>query len=93
MAERFFKNENETGTVSSNGLTLYFKNETKSITHVQKRRIMETFFTQYPKLIKQYNTEALKMVTFFIDPGYEAVTEAGGSSVRLNPVFFYKDPG
>ena len=60
---------------------------------MQKRRIMETFFTQYPKLIKQYNTEALKMVTFFIDPGYEAVTEAGGSSVTLNPVFFNKHPG
>jgi hypothetical protein len=47
---------------------------------------------QYPKLIAKYNNESPKTVTFFIDPSYAGIAEAGGSTIRFNPAWFDKNP-
>jgi predicted alpha-1,2-mannosidase len=87
----FFKNENKIDTIIKNGLTLYFKDEDKSFTEEHKQRFIETYFTQYPKLMKQYNAGSKKEVTFFIDAKYTGVAEAGDLTVRFNPAWFNKN--
>ena len=81
----------EMDTISKNGLTLYFRDEDKAFTDEHKQRFVEMFFTQYPKLIKQYNSASTKNVTFFIDTKYNGVAEAGGGRVRFNPIWFNKN--
>lgn len=79
-------------TFTKKGLTLHIKDEDNSYTDAYRKRIAEVFFLQYPKLIKKYNTNSPKTVTFFIDKTYTGVAEAGGNQVRFNPAFFNKNP-
>ncbi len=82
---------NKTDTILRDGLTLYFIDEYSSFTLSHKKRFIDMYFTQYPKLFNKYNDVAPRAVTFFIDPKYNGVAEAGGSRVRFNPVFFNKN--
>lgn len=79
-------------TIAKDGLTLIFRDEENTINAAMKKRLVDAYFQQYPKLIAKYNSESPKTVTFFIDPAYAGVAEAGGSTVRFNPAWFAKNP-
>lgn len=79
-------------TINRNNLTLYVDDAQSSLTPEYKKRLIEAYFQQYPKLIARYNSESPKAVTFFIDPSYTGIAEAYGSRVRFNPAWFLKNP-
>jgi hypothetical protein len=56
-------------------------------------RMVETYFTVYPKLAETFNREAAKKVTFLIDPSYEGVAATARDVIMYNPEWFVKHPG
>jgi hypothetical protein len=79
-------------TISREGLTLYFIDEERSFSESYKKRIVDMYFLQYPKLLKKYNDSVSKKVVFFIDKTYSGVAEAGNGRVRFNPAWFASHP-
>ena len=73
--------------------TLIFINKQPGFDSVVKQKLVETFFTVYPKEAALYNTNTLKKVVFIIDPAYDGVAATAGSIVRFNPGWFKKHPG
>lgn len=56
-------------------------------------RLIDAFFTVYPKEARTYNRNTSKKVTFIIDPAYDGVAATGSDVVRYNPAWFHKYPG
>lgn len=83
---------NKTDTITRNGLTLYFMDEDRMFSDDYKKRFVDAYFLQYPKLISKYNLDSKKAVKFFIDGKYEGVAEAYGNTIRYNPAWFEKNP-
>lgn len=75
------------------GYTLTFISLDKDFDPKLKDRMIETFFIIYPKLVKEYNSEADKVVNFVIDTAYKGVAAAGGGRIVYNPVYFKQNPG
>jgi len=90
--EEFYKNETRPDTIIKNGLTLYFNDEEKSFTDAYKKRFVDTYFEQYPKLIKKYNPASPKAITFLIDKKYDGVAATSDGLIRYNPAWFDKNP-
>jgi len=65
---------------------LTFIEQDTSFSKALKEKLVETFFTVYPELAKEYNKKTIKDVTFVIDTGYKGV--AATSDARV--VFSYK---
>lgn len=68
------------------GYSLTFINGVSTFDPALKKRLIETFYTVYPKLAKAYNKETAKQVTFVIDSTYDGVAATSGTRV----VFSYK---
>ena len=58
-----------------------------------RNRMTEVFFTVYPKLTTEYNSNSLKEVTFFVDTAYNGVAEAGDGRVRFSHHWLRLHPG
>ncbi|RYZ18640.1 MAG: hypothetical protein EOO10_25450, partial [Chitinophagaceae bacterium] len=69
-------------SVVKNGYTLLFYVQSPNFDSTLKRRMIETFFTVYPKQVENYNPQAPKTVVFLIDPTYQGVAAALGNMVR-----------
>lgn len=74
------------------GYTLTVNNEAEDVDGDVVNSLVETFFTVYPVLTRNYNMNATKKVEFFIDPEYNGVAEAGGGRVRINPNWLKEHP-
>ena len=90
--------EKEYPTLSTDSLTkanytLLFINKDTALDAVVKQRLIDAFFTVYPKEAAMYNENTSKKVTFIIDPAYDGVAATGDDVVRFNPVWFHKHPG
>ncbi len=90
--------EKEYKTLSKDSLTkenytLIFINKDTALNDTVKRRLIDAFFTVYPKEAAMYNKSTSKKVTFIIDPAYDGVAATGGDVVRFNPEWFHKHPG
>jgi len=79
-------------TIKRKKLTLVFADNDNTLSTEFKQWMIETYFKQYPKLIKKYNRESPKLVTFFLDKDYKGVAAAGGGVIRYNPTWFHKNP-
>ncbi|MEO6582715.1 MAG: basic secretory protein-like protein, partial [Ferruginibacter sp.] len=88
----FFKNESKPDTITRNGLTLYFIDEERSFTDAYRKKFIDTYFEQYPKLIKKYNAASNNTITFFIDDKYDGVAATSAGTIRYNPAWFKKNP-
>ena len=73
--------------------TLIFINKDSALNNTVKRRLIDAFFSVYPKEAAMYNPHTAKKVTFMIDPAYDGVAATGNDTVRFNPQWFYKHPG
>jgi len=80
-------------TLKKDKFTLVFINKDAGFSEDVKNRLIDVFFTNYPKEVKLYNKNATKKVVFIIDPEYTGVAAAGGGIVRFNPEWFKKNPG
>jgi len=82
----------EKEVIKKKGLILTFINEDPTFSPALKTRMIETFFSVYPQLQKEYNQKTNKEVTFVIDTAYKGVAATGGDRVAYSPVWFQKHP-
>ncbi|RFM30579.1 basic secretory protein-like protein [Deminuibacter soli] len=79
-------------SIVKNGYTLIFINEDSAFSMVTKQKMVDAFFTVYPKEAARYNKATLKTVTFVIDPSYDGVAATGDGVARYNPIWLLKHP-
>jgi len=80
-------------TISRKGYTLVFLNKDTDLSKTVKDRLIEAFFSVYPKEAKMFNKHTIKKVVFFMDPDYKGVAATSGDIVRFNPKWFHSNPG
>lgn len=80
-------------TIKRGDYTLIFINKKAGFPEALKTRMIETFFTVYPKQASTYNPNTRKQVIFLVDPAYDGVAATAGSIIRYNPAWFDKHPG
>lgn len=78
--------------IQRNGYTLTFKSNFAALNPQLKQRLIETFFTVYPKLAKEYNQNTAKQVTFFVDTAYKGVAATANDQVVFSSVWMVKHP-
>lgn len=78
--------------VKKKGYTLTFESNFAELDPKLKKRLIETFFIVYPKLAKEYNPNALKEVTFFIDTAYKGVAATSNGKVTYSSIWMIKHP-
>jgi len=83
----------DTDSITKKGYTLIWINKDKDFNPALKKRLIDTYFVNYPKLAKTYNKDTRKKVTFVIDPDYKGVAATAGGIVRYSPEWFAKNPG
>jgi hypothetical protein len=76
-----------------NGYTLTFISQDPKLSPTVKSRMVEAFFTVYPRLAAEYNANTRKDVTFFVDTAYTGVAEAGNGRVRFSDDWLRLHPG
>lgn len=79
-------------SISRKGLTLIFINKDASFDQQVKQKMEETFFEVYPQLVKRFNRNAVKKVTFIIDPDYNGVAATSSDRVVYSSAWFKKNP-
>lgn len=80
-------------TLTKKKYTLIFIDKSPDLNPQVKERLIDAFFTTYPKEAKLYNKNTTKKVIFIVDPEYKGVAAAGGGIVRFNPEWFKSNPG
>jgi len=80
-------------TLTKKKYTLIFIDKSPDLNPQVKERLIDAFFTTYPKKAKLYNKNTAKKVIFIVDPEYKGVAAAGGGIVRFNPEWFKSNPG
>nr|WP_199157573.1 basic secretory protein-like protein [Pedobacter sp. ASV2] len=87
-----FAKLNAQETIKKNGYTLTFESNFDALNPQLKKRLIETFFTVYPKLAKEYNPKTLKTVTFFVDTAYKGVAATSDGKVTYSSMWIIKHP-
>lgn len=82
----------DTDSISKTGYTLIWINKDPNFDPALKKRLIDTYFLNYPKLAKAFNSDTRKQVTFVIDPDYQGVAATAGGIVRFSPAWFAKNP-
>ena len=80
-------------SLTKQGYTLVFYNKFSGLDSIVKQRMIDAFFTVYPKEAALYNKHTAKKVIFIMDPGYTGVAATSGNIVRYNSAYFQKHPG
>lgn len=75
-----------TSTYKKKGYELTFINQAPGLDPALQEKLVNTFFTVYPKLAKAYNTKTAKSVTFVMDTTYNGVAATDNGRV----VFSYR---
>jgi hypothetical protein len=79
--------------IQRNGYTLTFISQDPKLDATVKSRMIDAFFTVYPKLAAEYNANTRKDVTFFVDTAYTGVAEAANGRVRFSDDWLRNHPG
>ena len=79
-------------TITRQGYTLVFINRQPDFDTTTRQRMIDAFFTVYPKEANRFNSHTAKKVVFTIDPDYDGVAETGNDKVRFNPRWLTAHP-
>jgi hypothetical protein len=79
-------------TITREGYTLVFINRQPDFDTTTRQRMIDAFFTVYPKEANRFNTHTAKKVVFTIDPDYDGVAATGNDTVRYNPKWLKAHP-
>lgn len=82
-----------TDSIIKGKYTLLFINKDTALDATVKQRLIDAFFTVYPKEAAMYNQHTANKVTFIIDPAYDGVAATSNDVVSFNPEWFRKHPG
>lgn len=72
--------------------TLVFINEDKHFDTAEMNRMVDVFFTVYPKEAKAFNRKTNKKVYFLIDTSYHGVAATWADTVHFDPAWLIKKP-
>lgn len=86
------KNWVSSDTTTKKGYTLVFINKDPNIAPDLQAKLTEVFFAVYPKLVKEYNSNAKKEVLFVVDTAYKAVAEASGGRILFSAGYMKAHP-
>ena len=79
-------------SLSKNGVSLVFINHSDKSELAYQERLMNTYFSVYPKLIADFNPDAKKKLYFIIDPTYEGAAYAFGDVVVFSYDYMEGNP-
>lgn len=82
----------EKDSITKKGITLIVINKAKDLDPAVMKKMINTFFTVYPKEAAAYNKATLKKVTFVFDPAYGGVAECGGGVITYSPKWMKQNP-
>lgn len=74
------------------GLSLYFFNKSSEASLPYQQKLINVFFTNYPKLLKDFNPNATKTVSLIMDPTYDGVAYAIGQVIVFSTDYMKKYP-
>ncbi|MCL7988117.1 basic secretory family protein [Sphingobacterium sp. lm-10] len=79
-------------TITKKGYTLHFLAQNPDFDIAQQKRLQEVFFTNYPKLVKDYNKNSFKEVYITIDTAYDGVAYAHNGKIVIAQAWMEKMP-
>lgn len=82
----------EAQTITRKGYNLRYIVQPDNFDPEVSNRLIETFFTVYPKLVKTYNPSATKEVTITIDTAYDGVAYAHDGKIVISDQWLIKKP-
>lgn len=82
----------KTTVYNKKGYKLTFINYDATFDTLEQQRVVNTFFTVYPKLAKTYNPKTLKAVTMVIDTAYNGVAATADGKVTVSNKWMHKHP-
>ncbi|MFD2600309.1 basic secretory protein-like protein [Sphingobacterium corticis] len=88
----FSASAQEPQTITKKGYTLHFHAQNPTFDAKQQQRLQDVFFTNYPKLVKDFNKESLKEVTITIDTAYDGVAYAHNGQIVISQAWMEKMP-
>jgi len=71
-------------TFKEKGYSLTFISQDKNLDPVLRKRMIETFYNVYPKLVREFNKKALKEVVFIVDTNYQGVAATSDGKVTFS---------
>ncbi|MGS2740896.1 basic secretory protein-like protein [Sinomicrobium sp. M5D2P17] len=82
----------EIDTLQNGELTLLFVNKSEGFPVAVKDDMIDTFFTNYPLLIQDFNPDAQKTVAFRIEPSYNGVAYVFGGFATYGTSYMTNNP-
>lgn len=79
-------------TIARDGLTLLFVNKTSGFNETVKQEMTDVFFTNYPRLLNDFNPNAQKEVAFRIEPSYDGVAYVFGGFATFGATYMSNNP-
>ncbi len=80
------------GYFERNGLSLTWQSNTSGFNMETKKKLVETFFEVYPKIIAYFNASAPKSVTVRIDASYTGVAYAQNGQIVFSANYMATNP-
>ena len=85
-------NAQKTTVYNQKGYKLTFINYDATFDTLEQQRLVKTFYTVYPELVKTYNKHSLKEVTMVIDTAYTGVAATANGRVTISNKWLHKRP-
>ncbi|TRZ41279.1 basic secretory protein-like protein [Robertkochia solimangrovi] len=79
-------------TYTKGNLSISFINEDPDLKTGTEDKFINTVFKVYPKLLKKFNSSALKDITIKIDTAYTGVAYCSGGSITVSAAWLKKKP-
>lgn len=83
---------NSIDTIKKDGYTLIVSGNDDHFDNAIKEKLISTFFTVYPAIVKEYNHKSLKQVQFFVDTAYHGVAATDNGRVVFSVAYMTKHP-
>lgn len=79
-------------TIAKDGLTLLFVNKTNGFNETVKQDMIDVFFTNYPRLVNDFNPDAQKEVAFRMEPSYDGVAYVFNGFATYGAAYMSNNP-
>lgn len=91
-AEQLVSPFTQIDTITRDGLTLFFVNKANGFSETVKQEMTEVFFTNYPRLLSDFNPDAQKEVAFRIEPSYQGVAYVFSGFATFGATYMSNNP-
>ncbi len=81
-----------TSSYERQGVHLMFTDDSTGFDPKEKERLVDTFFTVYPRMTAEFNHDAPKEVKISLESRYQGVAATEGRTIHCNPAWFHEHP-